>query len=99
MSDLFSVAGKVALVTGGTSGIGLMIARGLAQHGVRVYIVGRDAKTCEAVAADLTKQGDCRALPGDLSTLAGVEAIAAALNSHEARLDVLVNNAGGPPSP
>jgi NAD(P)-dependent dehydrogenase (short-subunit alcohol dehydrogenase family) len=95
MSDLFSVAGKVALVTGGTSGIGLMIARGLAQHGVRVYIVGRDAKTCEAVAADLTKQGDCRALPGDLSTLAGVEAIAAALNSHEARLDVLVNNAGG----
>src|ERR1700683_609332 len=95
MSDLFSVAGKVALVTGGTSGIGLMIARGLAQHGARVYIVGRDAKTCKAVAADLTKQGDCRALPGDLSTLAGVEAIAAALNSREARLDVLVNNAGG----
>jgi NAD(P)-dependent dehydrogenase (short-subunit alcohol dehydrogenase family) len=95
MSDLFSVAGKVALVTGGTSGVGLMIARGLAQHGTRVYIVGRDAKTCEAVAADLRMQGDCRALPGDLSTLPGVEAVAAALNSREARLDVLVNNAGG----
>jgi NAD(P)-dependent dehydrogenase (short-subunit alcohol dehydrogenase family) len=95
MSDLFSVSGKVALVTGGTSGIGLMIARGLAQGGARVYIVGRDAKTCEAVAADLRTQGDCRALPGDLSALAGVEAIAAALNSRESRLDILVNNAGG----
>jgi NAD(P)-dependent dehydrogenase (short-subunit alcohol dehydrogenase family) len=94
MSDLFSVAGKVALVTGGTSGIGLMIARGLVQHGARVYIVGRDAKTCEAVAADVSSQGLCQALPGDLSTLAGVEALAGVLNSREGRLDILVNNAG-----
>lgn len=94
MSDLFSVAGKVALVTGGTSGIGLMIARGLVQHGARVYIVGRNAKTCEAVAIDLSSQGVCQALPGDLSTVAGAEALAAALNSREGRLDILVNNAG-----
>ena len=94
MSDLFSVVGKVALVTGGTSGIGLMIARGLAQHGARVYIVGRDAKTCETVAEDILPLGICHALPGDLSTLAGVEAIAASLNSRECRLDILINNAG-----
>ncbi len=94
MSDLFSVAGKVALVTGGTSGIGLMIARGLVEHGARVYIVGRDAKNCEAVAADLRSQGVCQALPGDLSTVAGVESLASALNSREGRIDILVNNAG-----
>jgi NAD(P)-dependent dehydrogenase (short-subunit alcohol dehydrogenase family) len=95
MSDLFSVAGKVALVTGGTSGIGLMTARGLVQHGVRTYIVGRDRRSCEAVAADLSAKGECRALPGDLSTLAGVEATAAAFNAREGLLDILVNNAGG----
>jgi len=94
MSDLFSVAGKVALVTGGTSGIGLMIARGLVEHGARAYIVGRDAKTCEAVARELSERGVCRALPGDLSTIAGVEAVAAALTACESRLDILVNNAG-----
>lgn len=95
MSNLFSVAGKVALVTGGTSGIGLMIARGLVEHGARVHIVGRDARTCESVAMSLSDSGMCRALPGDLSTLSGVEAVAASLHSREERLDILVNNAGG----
>jgi NAD(P)-dependent dehydrogenase (short-subunit alcohol dehydrogenase family) len=95
MSDLFSVAGKVALVTGGTSGIGLMIARGLVDHGTRCYIVGRDAKACETLAAELSAQGGvCRPLPGDLSTLAGIEAVATALKSSEGKLDILVNNAG-----
>ena len=94
MSDLFSVAGKVALVTGGTSGIGLMIARGLVEHGARTYIVGRNAETCKATAAELGGQGDCRALPGDLSTNAGVGAVAAALATRESILDILVNNAG-----
>jgi NAD(P)-dependent dehydrogenase (short-subunit alcohol dehydrogenase family) len=94
MSDLFSVSGKVALVTGGTSGIGLMIARGLVERGARTYIVGRNAETCEATAAELSGQGDCRALPGDLSTIAGVEAVTAALAARESTLDILVNNAG-----
>jgi NAD(P)-dependent dehydrogenase (short-subunit alcohol dehydrogenase family) len=95
MSSLFSVAGKVALVTGGTSGIGLMIARGLVEHGVRTYIVGRDARVCESIAQSLSDKGMCRALPGDLSALGGIEAVAAALTSREGSLDILVNNAGG----
>src|ERR1700722_3368677 len=95
MSDLFSVAGKVALITGSTSGIGLMIARGLVERGARCYIVARNAKACNEVAAELRAFGQCEALPGDLSTKAGVDAVAAALESREGALDILVNNAGG----
>src|SRR3979490_1238168 len=94
MSDLFSVAGKVALVTGATSGIGLMIARGLVEHGASCYVVARNARNCAEVAADLSAYGTCQELSGDLATIAGVEAIAGALTSREARLDILVNNAG-----
>ncbi|HEY3850847.1 MAG TPA: SDR family oxidoreductase [Steroidobacteraceae bacterium] len=94
MSDLFSVAGKVALVSGATSGIGLMIARGLVEHGARCYIVARNAKSCEDTVAELGGPGQCRALPGDLATIAGVEAVAAAFRARETRLDILVNNAG-----
>src|ERR1700691_4826069 len=94
MSNLFSVAGKVALITGGTSGIGLMISRGLVEHGARCYIVARNASSCEAVASELRAFGQCEALPGDLSTTAGVNAISAALTSREGSLDILVNNAG-----
>jgi NAD(P)-dependent dehydrogenase (short-subunit alcohol dehydrogenase family) len=94
MSDLFSVAGKVAMVTGATSGIGLMIARGLVEQGARTYIVARNQADCEGIAAELSAQGVCRALPGDLSTMAGIEAVAAALTERETALDVLVNNAG-----
>jgi len=94
MSNLFSVAGKVALVTGGTSGIGSMIARGLVEHGARTYIVGRNAESCEAAAAELCRHGDCHALPGDLSTVAGVTTVAAALGTRERSLHILVCNAG-----
>ncbi len=94
MSDLFSVKGKVALVTGGTSGIGHMIAKGLVENGARTYIVGRSAQTCGDVAKELSQFGECLPLPGDLSTLAGVEAVVAALSAKEKQLDILVNNAG-----
>jgi NAD(P)-dependent dehydrogenase (short-subunit alcohol dehydrogenase family) len=94
MSDLFSVSGKVALVTGATSGIGLMIARGLVQHGASCYLVARNATECAKVAGELSAFGKCQALPGDLSTLAGVEAVAGALREREVALDILVNNAG-----
>lgn len=94
MSELFSVTGKIAVVTGGSSGIGLMIARGLVEHGVKTYIVARNADKCRAVAEELSVNGSCIALPGDIATLDGIAAVVAAFQTQEARLDILVNNAG-----
>lgn len=94
MSGLFSVAGKVAVVTGGSSGIGLMIARGLVEHGVKTYIVSRNAGVCAARAAELSALGECLALPGDLSTLDGISRVVAAFAEKESELNILVNNAG-----
>lgn len=93
-SNLLSVAGKVALVTGGGSGIGRMIAEALVEAGAKTYIVGRTEATLAQTADALSEKGVCIALPGDLSTVAGGRAIAEALNAREERLDVLVNNAG-----
>jgi len=94
MQDLFSVAGKTALVTGGSRGIGLMIARGFVEAGARVYISSRKAEVCDRVAAELAGAGTCMSLPADLSTEAGARALADALAAREEKLDVLVNNAG-----
>jgi NAD(P)-dependent dehydrogenase (short-subunit alcohol dehydrogenase family) len=94
MSSLFSVAGKVALVTGGGSGIGRMIAGALVEAGARTYIVGRNAQALDSAVADLSSKGACLPLPGDLSTVEGARAVAAALAAREDRLDILVNNAG-----
>jgi NAD(P)-dependent dehydrogenase (short-subunit alcohol dehydrogenase family) len=91
MSHLFSVEGKTALVTGGTSGIGLMIARGLAEHGAKVYITSRQMDAARKVAAELGER--CQALAADLATLPGVTALAQALKTREPHLDILVNNA------
>lgn len=92
--SLFSVSGKVAIVTGGSRGIGEMIARGFVEAGARVYITGRKAQDCEATAAALSKLGDCYAIPCDLSTLPGINDFVAAFSERETQLDVLVNNAG-----
>ncbi len=95
--DLFSLQGRVTLVTGGSRGIGRMIASGfLAQGATKVYITARKAGPCEATANELTAAypGECIALPVDISTLAGIETLAAELGKREAKLDVLVNNAG-----
>jgi len=94
MTDLFSIAGKTALVTGGSRGIGLMIARGFVEAGAKVYISSRKADVCEEVATELSKIGECVALPADLSTEAACRDLAAAVAERETGLDILVNNAG-----
>ena len=95
MKDLFSVRDKVVLITGGSRGIGRMIAQGFVEHGARVYVSSRKAADCEeTVKALSTGGGQCVALPGDCSTQAGCEALAQALAAREAKLHVLVNNAG-----
>jgi NAD(P)-dependent dehydrogenase (short-subunit alcohol dehydrogenase family) len=94
MQDLFSVRDKVVCVTGGSRGIGLMIARGFVEGGARVYISSRKADVCNQVATELSKSGTCIALPADLSSQAGNDGLAAALADRESELHVLVNNAG-----
>ena len=69
MKDLFSLSGKVALVTGGSRGIGMMIARGLLEYGARVYITSRKADVCESACRTLSQYGECVALPADLSRM------------------------------
>jgi NAD(P)-dependent dehydrogenase (short-subunit alcohol dehydrogenase family) len=94
VKHLFSVAGKVALVTGGSRGIGLMIARGYVENGATVYISSRKAETCDAAAAELSKLGTCRSLPADVSSDAEARRLAAELARREPKLHILVNNAG-----
>jgi NAD(P)-dependent dehydrogenase (short-subunit alcohol dehydrogenase family) len=94
VTDLFSIAGKTALVTGGSRGIGRMIAGGFVEAGAKVYVSSRNAEAGAAVAAELSELGTCISVPADLSTEAGCRALAQEMGRHETRLDVLVNNAG-----
>ncbi len=94
MTGLFSVAEKVTLVTGGSRGIGLMIAAGFVEAGANVYISSRKAEVCEQVAAELSAVGRCTPLPADLSSEDGCRQLAEELARRVDRLDVLVNNAG-----
>jgi NAD(P)-dependent dehydrogenase (short-subunit alcohol dehydrogenase family) len=94
MSELFDVSGKTALVTGGSRGIGLMIARGLVQAGARVIVSSRKQADIEAAAAELATIGDCVAIPADISTPEGAAELAAASSARFPALDILVNNAG-----
>ncbi|MEI8049951.1 MAG: SDR family oxidoreductase [Actinomycetes bacterium] len=94
MGNLFSIEGKVALVTGGSRGIGEMIARGFLEAGAKVYISSRKAAVCDAMAAELSSIGTCISIPADLSTEAECQRLAAELTAREDHLDILVNNAG-----
>lgn len=94
MEHLFAVKGKTALVTGGSRGIGAMIAEGFVTHGVKTYISSRNADACQTLADTLSQSGKCIAIPADLATKEGVEHLATELAQKETRLDVLVNNAG-----
>jgi NAD(P)-dependent dehydrogenase (short-subunit alcohol dehydrogenase family) len=92
--ELFSVAGKVAVVTGGSRGIGAMIAAGLVKAGCRVYITARKADACDAKAAELSAYGECYSIPLNLAEPAAAEEFVARVTEREERLHILVNNAG-----
>jgi NAD(P)-dependent dehydrogenase (short-subunit alcohol dehydrogenase family) len=94
MGELFDVSGKTALVTGGSRGIGQMIARGLVQAGARVIVSSRKSDEVQATAGELAALGDCVAIPADISTPDGAAQLASATREHFAELDILVNNAG-----
>src|SRR5215210_6293516 len=90
VKDLFSIAGKVALVTGGSRGIGLMIARGYVEAGAKVYISSRKKEVCDQVAAELSEVGPCISIPADLSTTEGCKRLADELFARESALHILV---------
>jgi len=93
--DLFSLKGRTALITGGSRGIGKMIAKAYIAYGARVYISSRKAAACDATAAELSQDGGvCFSLPQDVSSVEGCRALAAAYARHETKLDILLNNAG-----
>lgn len=94
MNELFSLKGRTALITGGSRGIGRMIAEGFLAQGARVYISARKASACDATAAELSARGPCFSLPADVSTVEGAQALVAAYSQREEALDILVNNAG-----
>ncbi len=94
MAKLFSIEGKVAVVTGGSRGIGKMIAAGFVDAGARVYISSRDADACAETAAELSERGTCIAFPAHLGTLEGAERLADQVSEREPLLHILVNNAG-----
>ncbi len=92
--DLFSIRGKTALVTGGSRGIGRMIASQFLRAGARVYICSRKAEQLEAAAAELGRLGECIAIPADIGRSEDVERLASTIEGREERLHILVNNAG-----
>jgi NAD(P)-dependent dehydrogenase (short-subunit alcohol dehydrogenase family) len=94
LSELFSVKGKIAIVTGGSRGIGKMIAAGFVANGVKTYITARKAEACQATAEELSATGSCTAIPADLSTKEGRGSFVSEIKSREEKIDVLVNNAG-----
>ncbi len=94
LSSLFGLNGKVAIVTGGSRGIGYMIAAGLVANGVKVYITARKAEACDAAAVELSEHGECISIPADLSTADGLAGFVGAVTAREDQIDILVNNAG-----
>ena len=96
IDDIFSVRGKVAFVTGGSRGIGEMIASAYLANGAKVYISARKADACDAKAIELSEKysAECISIPGDGSTVEGIEKLIEELTAYEPKVDFLVNNAG-----
>lgn len=95
IENLFSMKDKICIVTGGSRGLGAFIAQAYLEAGAkRVYITARKAESCHAAAEELSKFGECIAIPGDVATTEGLTALVQAINEKESHIDVLVNNAG-----
>ena len=96
LTNLFSIEGKTAVVTGGSRGIGEMIAAGFLANGAKVYISSRKADVCDATAKRLADEygGECISLPANLAELDGIDGIISEIGSRESGLDILINNAG-----
>ena len=94
INTLFDVKGKIVLITGGTRGIGLMMARGFVANGAKVYISSRTASVCQEVSRELSEIVFCKAIQADLSSKEGRLALLDQFRACESRLDVLINNAG-----
>jgi len=95
LNELFSMKDKVCVVTGGSRGLGYYMAKGFLGAGAaRVYITARKAEACGAAAAELSEFGECRALPGDISSMQEIQTLVDKLSAREESIDVLVNNAG-----
>jgi len=94
VADLFSIAGKVALITGGSRGIGAMIARGFVEAGAKVYITSRKASACEDLAAELSAKGECTAIPADISKPEDRKRLVEEITKRDTALNILVNSAG-----
>jgi NAD(P)-dependent dehydrogenase (short-subunit alcohol dehydrogenase family) len=94
MKDLFNIAGKTAVVTGGSRGIGFMIARGFVENGAKVYISSRKESELNSAAEELSKFGECVAVAADLSTEEGAKKLGDAIKANEDKVNILVNNAG-----
>ncbi|MGD9793338.1 MAG: SDR family oxidoreductase [Acidimicrobiia bacterium] len=93
VSSLFDVEGKTYVITGSTSGIGLMMARGLVELGATVVVTSRKADACASVEEELSKVGSCIAIPSDVSSEDGCRALRDAVADRVGKVDVLVNNA------
>lgn len=94
ISTLFSLKDKVALVTGGSRGIGKMMTQGLLEAGARVYITARKADLCNQTAEELSRFGECRSIPADIRTPEGRKELLEAVGALESNLHILINNAG-----
>ena len=94
MKDLFNVEGKVALVTGGSRGIGAMIAEGFVKNGVKTYITSRKSEQCNNKADELSKFGECISIPADLTDIDEMDKLVNHIKENEKQLNILINNAG-----
>jgi NAD(P)-dependent dehydrogenase (short-subunit alcohol dehydrogenase family) len=94
LQRLFGLDGKVALVTGGSRGIGYMITQGLLQAGAKVYITSRTVDECQRSASELSRYGVCEALPADINDSDARQSLHARISHDDGKLDILINNAG-----